>query len=396
MRLKIRTIRRKKLPPTSDAATSLANERLASLINNMADGVLAVDKDAHVVTYNGAALNILDRNDPIEGKPLGSVLHPFDKDEHPVNVKKLVTSTEHPVANRDYHLKYGDGSSANLYISIAPVRLGFGEEGQQGYVILLRDITREKSLEEERDEFISVVSHELRTPIAITEGDVSNALFIVEKTGDIDKVKQALKEAHNQVLFLADLVNDLSMLSRAERGVTPVDVAPIDVPELLGELQHNYQDQASQKGLELRVRYDKSDKLAVTSSKLYVREVLQNFITNAIKYTEKGSVTVSAKSFAGGVVFSVSDTGIGISHADQQRVFEKFFRSGDYRTTKASGTGLGLYVTTKLARLLEAHIDMQSTLNKGSTFSISVPDLPAPQPAAPPHHAPTPTPPANS
>jgi len=164
-------------------------------------------------------------------------------------------------------------------------------------------------------------------------------------------------------------------LSRAERGVVPVDVSRVDVPGLLEELRHDYTDQAAAKGLKLEVILPGSDTLELTSSKLYVREVLQNFITNSIKYTETGSVTVTAKSFAGGVVFSVSDTGIGISHADQQRVFEKFFRSGDFRTTKASGTGLGLYVTAKLARLLEAHIDLKSTLNHGSTFSISVPNM---------------------
>ena len=375
MRLRLK---RRKKAPSPEITTNLANERLASLINNMADGVLAVDKNVQVVTYNGAALNILDRNDPIEGKPLASVFQPLAKDNKPVDVEALVQNTRTTTTNRDLHLAYGDGSNANLYISIAPVHLGYGEHGQQGYVLLLRDITREKSLEEERDEFISVVSHELRTPITITEGNISNAQFVAEKSGDLNAIKQALKQAHDQILFLADLVNDLSMLSRAERGMTPIDVGPMNIPELLEELRHNYGEQAAAKGLKLNVELPKDDKLELVSSKLYIREVLQNFITNSIKYTETGSITVTAKSFSDGVIFSVSDTGIGISHADQQRVFEKFFRSGDYRTTKASGTGLGLYVTAKLARMLEAHIDLESTLNKGSTFSISVPNMPLP------------------
>ncbi len=371
--------------------SALAHERLTSLINSMADGVIAVDKSVHVVIYNGAALNILDRNDPIEHKHLGEVFRPVDAQNKPVDIDQLITSVTAPTADRDLRLQYADGSSVNLYTSIAPVRLGYGEKGQQGYVVLLRDITHEKSLEEERDEFISVVSHELRTPIAITEGDVSNALFIAEKTGNLDQVKQALKEAHNQVLFLADLVNDLSMLSRAERGVTPVDVAPISVPELVEELVHNYSEQASAKGLELKSELNVDATQAFTSGKLYVREVLQNFITNAIKYTETGSVTIMAESTSDGVRFDIKDTGIGISRADQQRVFEKFFRSGDYRTTKASGTGLGLYVTAKLARLLNARITMDSTLNKGSTFTISIPNLPIPVKAEPASVIPAPT-----
>ena len=107
-------------------------------------------------------------------------------------------------------LLYQDSSTINLFISIAPVRLGYGQSGAQGYVIVLRDITREKSLEEERDEFISVVSHELRTPIAIAEGSVSNAQLLAEKAGSSTQVKDALQQTHSQINFLAGLINDLS------------------------------------------------------------------------------------------------------------------------------------------------------------------------------------------
>ena len=363
-----------------DPSNSLAHERLNSLINSMADGVIAVDKDVNVVIYNGAALNLLDRNDPIGDKPLSEILHPIDKEGASVDVNAMVTAAVKPTTSRDYRIKYSDGSIINLYTSIAPVRLGYGERGQQGYVILLRDITHEKSLEEERDEFISVVSHELRTPIAITEGNVSNAMFIVDKSGNIADIKKALEEAHNQVLFLADLVNDLSMLSRAERGAMPVDVASVNVTDFVNELTSNYQKQATDKGLKLSSRVDVKPDTSLYTSKLYVREILQNFITNALKYTEEGSVTITAADAPeGGIKFAVSDTGIGISQGDQKRVFEKFFRSGDFRTTKASGTGLGLYVTQKLAKLMNAEITFESELNKGSTFYLRVVSLPEPK-----------------
>ena len=113
----------------------------------------------------------------------------------------------------------------------------------------------------------------------------------------------------------------------------------------------------------------------LSSSKLYVKEILQNFITNAIKYTEKGSVTIGAHKKKNGVLFEVTDTGIGISKSDQERAFDKFFRSEDFRTRANSGTGLGLYVTMKLTRLIHAELDLHSELNVGSTFSIFVPNL---------------------
>lgn len=262
----------------------------------------------------------------------------------------------------------------NLYLSIAPVHLGYGRQGQQGFVLLLRDITHEKSLEEERDEFISVISHELRTPIAIAEGNLSNAQFITEKTGDIKQVKEALRQAHDQVMFLSGLVNDLSTLSRAERGKLAVEIEPINVRQLMEDLGRNYTPQAKAKKLHIILDIQKHADI-LHSSKLYVREILQNFITNALKYTEEGSITLRAEPHNKGIRFIVSDTGIGISKADQEKLFDKFFRSEDYRTRKTNGTGLGLYVTLKLARLIHADIDVTSELNKGSSFTVSVPDL---------------------
>jgi PAS domain S-box-containing protein len=354
----------------------LEHERLTSLINSMADGVLAVDQHMRIVMSNGAALNILDVNNSLRGKRLRDVIHLQDKNNQPVGVESLVEHTTTPTSSRDLLIRYEDGSLMNLYLSIAPVHLGYGKQGQQGFVLLMRDITHEKSLEEERDEFISVVSHELRTPIAIAEGNISNAQFIVDKSGDIKQVKDALTQAHDQIMFLSGLVNDLATLSRAERGKLTVEIEPIDVQALVQDLVTSYTPQAKERRLELKMELDKHLGLGtLKSSKLYVREILQNFITNSLKYTEKGSVTISAEAADKGVRFRVSDTGIGISKPDQEKLFDKFFRSEDYRTRKTNGTGLGLYVTLKLSRLIHADIDVQSELNKGSTFSIYIPNL---------------------
>jgi PAS domain S-box-containing protein len=354
--------------------TSVEHEQLTSLINSMADGVIAVNDQMEILISNGAVLNILDVNDTLIGKRLGAILKPQDKNNQPVPVEQLVQKALVPMTTRDLLLKYPDGSQINLYLSIAPVHLGYGKRGLRGYVILLRDITHEKSLEEERDEFISVVSHELRTPIAISEGNISNAQFIAQRSGDVNQIKTALQQAHDQIMFLANMVNDLATLSRAERGKLVLDVAPINVPELINQLAATYGPDAKKKGLNLKTEVT-ADLQPLMSSDLYVREILQNFITNAIKYTEKGEVTLKAEAADKGIKFMVSDTGIGISKQDQERVFDKFFRSEDFRTRKANGTGLGLYVTLKLARLVHAELDLQSELNKGSTFSIFIPNL---------------------
>jgi len=346
------------------------HERLSSLINSMADGVLAIDEDLKIVLYNGSALNILDVNGSIAGKPIVQVLQPITKDGEHIDVWSLIHSVTTPTATRDYFLEYDDHSRSALYLSIAPVHAGYGKQGVQGYVLLLRDITHEKSLEEERDEFISVISHELRTPVTIAEGSMSNAIFAAEQPKmDRKTLMEALKAAHEQVLFLANLINDLSMLSRADQENLVLDITSINMHSLLERLVDGFRRQASEKGLELELELDPKLEL-LQSGKLYVEEILQNLLTNAIKYTQKGSVHVKAWPTEKGVSVSVRDSGIGISKVDQEKIFQKFFRSEDYRTRESSGTGLGLYVTMKLIHLLQSDLEVSSELNHGSTFTV--------------------------
>jgi two-component system, OmpR family, phosphate regulon sensor histidine kinase PhoR len=357
---------------TTQDNTNIEHQRLLSLINSMADGVVAVDKANKIALYNGAALNIFDLNKIPASNTFNALGNVIDQNNKQVDMDKVISEVKSQYTSRDLRLRYPDGSTINLYLSIAPVHLGYGRGGEQGFVVLLRDITREKSLEEERDEFISVVSHELRTPIAIAEGNIGNAEFIAEKTGDIVKIKEALKTAHEQTIFLASMINDLSTLSRAERGKLTYTPEAINLTDLMNSLIKNYTPEAVLKGLTLnQEQLGSLDTL--TSAALYVREILQNFITNAIKYTESGSVIIGATHVNDAVKFWVKDTGIGISEPDQQKVFDKFFRSEDYRTRQNNGTGLGLYVTMKLARIVHAEISLKSALNKGSTFTILIP-----------------------
>lgn len=356
-------------------SVQLERERLKSLINSMGDGVIATDEKGLIVVTNGAALNILDSNDSLQDKSIFDILTLKDAHNKDVHLQAIVRDITVSYANRDWKILYSDGSSANVYISIAPVKLGYGQKGMHGYVFLLRDITREKSLEEERDEFISVVSHELRTPIAIAEGNISNASLLFERSGISDTtVQKALTQAYDQITFLSGMVNDLATLSRAERGKLTLEIEPVNAHTLVEELVSLYSNDAHEKGLELKKSLDPHLRL-VNTSRLYTKEILQNFITNAIKYTDEGSVTIAAHAHKDGVEFVVHDTGIGISKSDKEKVFDKFFRSEDYRTRANSGTGLGLYVTMKLARLLHADIQLESELNEGSTFRIVIPDM---------------------
>lgn len=353
-------------------------QRLLSLINNMGDAVLATDKNGKILLYNAAVLNLLDTNVSLDGKQLDAVLNLHDKKHHKVKLLHLAQHKNVGFTSSDYAHQFGKDDEINVYVNIAPIKLGFKEQIESGYIIILRDITKEKSLEEERDEFISVISHELRTPVTIAEGNISNAIFSSTNAKAPSTIIDPLKQAHDQVVFLGNMINDLATLSRAERTDVPLTITSINPKKLIYAIGRDYESEAATKKLKLTVSAANNLK-PINTSELYLHEILQNFVTNSIKYTKKGSIIAHVRSDqAGNAIFSVADTGIGLSKADQKRVFDKFFRSEDYRTRESSGTGLGLYVTAKLAHRLNATIAMESELNKGTTFTITVPSLPQP------------------
>ncbi len=353
----------------------IEHERIVTIINNLADAVFVTDKSGVISIYNAAGLGLLDTNASIDGKHLDEVFTLEDADGSSVNLFQRIKEAKAVTTDDSMRRKTGD-DVMRLEFTYAPIRSSFTTEGPstqlEGFIIIARDVTRLKSLEEERDEFISVVSHELRTPVTVTEGTISNVQLMFDRgERDTEKIKDILEGAHDQVVYLAKMINDLSTLSRAERGVAS-EVELIDVAEMAHDLYNEYSPEATKQGLHLNL--DVAPKIGhVSTSRLYLHELLQNFITNAIKYTHEGSVTMKVSRSKDIIHFSVSDTGIGISKSDQTKIFNKFYRSEDYRTRETGGTGLGLYVAMKLSKKLGTHIDLKSRLNHGSTFSFELP-----------------------
>lgn len=341
-----------------------------TLINNLTDAVISTDGNGIIVTCNAAALNILDTNRSIEGKYISDVLKLETADSKQFDVFDELSKSSSIRKRDDIIMRVSENDEMRIEATFAPVQ-GSGElsGNPDNYVLILRDITRMKSLEEERDEFISVVSHELRTPVAIAEGALSNAELLAERQ-DEKQIADTVHQAHDQIIYLAKMVNNLSTLSRAERGVAD-DLELIDVTELAHKLHNQYSPEAEEAGLVFNLDIvGKPPK--VRTSKLYLQELLQNFITNAIKYTEKGSITLQIKQSGQKVEFTVSDTGIGIGKSDLKRIFTRFYRAEDYRTRETNGTGLGLYVAAKLAKKMGSKISAESRINHGSKFSFKI------------------------
>jgi two-component system sensor histidine kinase ResE len=275
------------------------------------------------------------------------------------------------IYRQDLIYQTANGQNLILDLTITPVHIfGFDRAGG-GFMAVFRDITRQKTIDQERDEFISVTSHELRTPLAIAEANLSTAML--PNYAKIDEKGQALiKQAHENIAFMGELIADLTSLSRAERQDLKLKTELVDIRDLAGELARDYRPQAEAKGLELKLEIAEGTGSVVTSRAEF-QEILQNFITNALKYTNAGSVTLAVNPADDGTRFEVKDTGIGISISDKAKVFQKFYRSDDTRTRATNGTGLGLYITHKLAEKLGVNIKFESKLNHGSTFSVLVP-----------------------
>jgi PAS domain S-box-containing protein len=353
----------------SQQAEEIQLNRLNTLLNSISDTVLTINRYGRITSQNSAALSFFDTNQTLVGKSIDTVLPVKDEADKTVSVREIAKEMHGTVIRDDIVMRDTSDSTMRLSVQLSPIHGTYGDD-DSGCVVIIRDITRQKNLEDEKDEFISVTSHELRTPIAIAEGSLSNLAFMFEKGAKPEQLKASADMAREQVLYLGRMINDLSTLSRAERGVGDA-VEEIELNSLLEELYLRYQPEAEAKSLKLDLDLAKLPN--VMTSRLYLEEILQNFITNAIKYTKEGTVTLSGKVEDKKVLFSVKDSGIGISKTDQEKIFDKFFRSEDYRTRETNGTGLGLYVVRKLASKLNTQIKVESRLNHGSTFSFSLP-----------------------
>ena len=348
------------------------HEKVLAIINSIREAIVSVDIKGNIELYNSAALDFFDTNASLIGKNINNILKLTTLDGKTFNLKKVLVKNKSLFSRNDLSFSLGEEKirvEIEL-VAVSDVFLTKERLKDKKYILMIRDITKQKTLDEERDEFISVVSHELRTPVTIAEGAISNLSLAIEK----DMPKQVLSKnadiTHEQVKFLATMINDLSTLSRAERGVGDKFVE-LNIKDLGQKILEKYHKNADDKGLNLELVMD-NNLPSIKTSELYLEELLQNLITNALKYTKEGEIKISITNHEKNIRFMVEDTGIGISKSDQKKIFDKFYRSEDYRTRETGGTGLGLYVSSKLADKLDTKIELSSKLNHGSKFWFDI------------------------
>jgi PAS domain S-box-containing protein len=289
---------------------------------------------------------------------------------------------------RDNNSSLANRNGKNVAISLIVSPVISTERGVESVVGVFRDVSKEKAEEAARSDFISTASHEMRTPIAAIEGYL--ALSLNPKTATIDdNARNLLEKASTSTKHLGELFRDLLTSSKAEDGRLISYPAVIEAGEMLEQVAETSRFHAKEKGLELD--YKISAEQDISGGKairpLYyayvdpnrIREVFQNIIDNAIKYTNEGKVEVRLTGDTNITQIQVKDTGPGIPAEDIPHLFQKFYRVDNSTTRTVGGTGLGLFICRKIVELYNGRIWVESEWNKGSTFYINLPRLNAQQ-----------------
>lgn len=231
---------------------------------------------------------------------------------------------------------------------------------------------REESLA--KSQILSTVTHELKTPLTTIVGYVDRLLLRRDTVGLLNERQQRyLENVQEESRRLKTLIDDLLDISRIEAGSLQLTLAELEVRVEIDQALHTVQNQFTEKRI-LTERDIPPDLSPITANQLRFSQIVINLLTNAHKYSPEGAkLIVTAKECAGVVQIDVADTGMGISKADQARLFTKFFRADNTATRNESGTGLGLFITRHLVEAQGGKIWVESREGKGSTFSFTVP-----------------------
>jgi protein-histidine pros-kinase len=262
-----------------------------------------------------------------------------------------------------------------LGVRLTPIKMVEEDNRVIGVVLLLEDMTREKRLQQARDEFFAVAAHELRTPLTAISGLAQMIQHYYPQAVADKNVAEMVKDIGESSTRLIAIVNEYLDVSRAELNKMQVQMETVDLVAVVGRVIEELRPTAVAKGLEL-VLEGGEKALWVQADAARARQVIMNLVGNAIKYTQKGKITVKMVRTDINAKVYVRDTGVGISLEDQNKLFQKFKTVGDrvYDKGLLAGTGMGLYISRLLAEAMGGRVYLeQSVPGQGSCFVLELP-----------------------
>ncbi|KKR33230.1 MAG: Multi-sensor signal transduction histidine kinase, partial [Candidatus Falkowbacteria bacterium GW2011_GWF2_39_8] len=259
------------------------------------------------------------------------------------------------------------------YISSLSISQVKDDENQTIFFVLIeRDITKEKEIDLAKTEFVSLASHQLRTPLASI--GLSAELLLRGVSGVVDaSSKRYLDEILSSTVRMKDLIESLLNISRIELGTFVVKFEMIDFNKEISEIIKEFDLKIKARQIKLRKKIDKT--LPMVKFDRNILEIItENLLTNAIRYTQVGGkINIEVKKGEQEILLIVADNGHGIPRDQQDRIFEKMFRADNAREFSFEGDGLGLYMVKSVVTKIGGKIWVESELNKGSTFFVSFP-----------------------
>ncbi|XXM71015.1 two-component system histidine kinase PnpS [Lysinibacillus sphaericus] len=340
----------------------MQHDRLTTLVENMGSAMLLIDHRGYVVLTNRTFREFFNLNESqlrkvryhevIHHQQVNKLVEEIFMTEDRVRRQILLP---HKIERRHYEV-YG-----------API-IGQNDEWK-GIVVVFHDITELKNLEQMRKDFVANVSHELKTPITSIKG--FSETLLDGAMNDKEALKSFLEIILTESDRLQTLIQDLLELSKIEKHGFELSLDKQEISGLVGEVLPILKDRAEKKNITIHSRFDSPGTAEVDSYRM--KQVFINLISNAIVYTPNGGdVTISITEDIENVHVSVSDNGIGISEEELPRIFERFYRVDKARSRNSGGTGLGLAIVKHIIEAHEGKIEVESRLNKGTTFKVTL------------------------
>lgn len=345
-------------------------DRSSAILRSMVEGVGVIDAREHLVFWNRAFADILNiAPDAGDGQPVIEVVRN-------TAVLKLIRAALKGEDALKGNITTGIVQLRMFAVTAAPVRATDAANSQigekpSGAVVVLHDVTELRRLERVRQDFVANVSHEFKTPLTAIQGFAETLLGGALE--DHKNNRRFLEIIRDHAAQLARVTDDLLKLARIEAGKLEVQLGPVSVADVVDLCTETALLRAQRKGIVVEADIP-PDLPPVRADARLLREVLQNLLDNAVQYTPSGGkIEVHAEAGPCEVTVAVSDTGIGIPLADQERIFERFYRVDAARSREVGGTGLGLSIARHIVETLGGKISVESEVGRGSRFSFSIP-----------------------
>jgi two-component system, OmpR family, phosphate regulon sensor histidine kinase PhoR len=336
------------------------HEQLRAILGGMAEGVIAVGPNQRVLFANAAAGRMLDFDSAT------AIDRPFWELTRQPTVQDLLDKALRTGQPRREDLELKKPTILHVSVYVAPLP---GEA--HGAILVLDDTSELRHLERLRQDFVANVSHELKTPLAVMKACVETLMDGAVE--DAEARGPFLQQIADQGERLDALIHDLLSLARIESGEEVMDFGPLPVAEMVDACLARHRPRAEAKDMTLEAS-PPPEPLSVWADEEALRQILDNLVDNAVKYTQAGgAVRVEWAAVSAGVALAVTDNGPGIPERDLPRIFERFYRVDKARSKELGGTGLGLAIVKHLAQAMRGSVRAVSQIGRGTTFTVTVP-----------------------